>query len=117
MKGWIKFSDRPPTSEDAYNGFVLAYSPKHDDIDTASISYLYEFHHEYTHWRPLPAPPKNEEDQSMEKAKFRIKLGVLHYVTFILALALFWDEDEKFVSIAFGRWSVSIGLMWEDSVI
>lgn len=57
---WISVSERKPTESELRNGMVLAWSTELSEWQVESWGYVEDRPEDYTHWKPLPEPPKGE---------------------------------------------------------
>lgn len=60
---WVSVKDRLPTEDDAdENGLLLAWSSELEEWQVEVWSYVAKATDDYTHWKPLPQPPKDGEE-------------------------------------------------------
>ena len=57
---WIPVSDRIPTERELRSGMVLAWSTELSEWQVENWGYVEDRPDDYTHWKPLPEPPKGE---------------------------------------------------------
>ena len=57
---WVSVNDRLPTESELRNGMVLAWSAELCEWQVENWGYVEDRPDDYTHWKPLPEPPKGE---------------------------------------------------------
>lgn len=59
---WVPVSEHIPTKSELRNGMVLAWSTELSEWQVESWVYVEDRPEDYTHWKPLPEPPKGETE-------------------------------------------------------